>query len=430
MAASTGGLKVPSPPSSSSRASLQSGRSGRGKGHSTLRTVITSPPWAQDEPPSPTDETDHCTTSRHPSDSRPSDVASYQSSAPPGSVAHVSRWWTFARPRPWAHGQQDFMPPAEGEGAHHSLGAMKRASIFKDRSMSWLPTSHHHRSQDVSNVSPTFSKGFGSHRSALKENRSNWGLTIEVPAPPVPFTMPHSRTPGWDSPWSPRAARNGHHHAQDTFEHDDDDDDDDSHEKSARKKRLRTFILTNSYVPLLFRFINITFTTAALGVAIRIRLTELHNGIMGAVGSSPTLVIIFAPLTLVHVMVAIYLEYFGRPLGLWRTSSKLAHTLIEVLFICAWSAALSLSFDNFFTSLVPCAAPSSIAWYNRLPRPQSPMMDLGRHEGGVGDRVCDDQAALISLVGVGLVMYCINLIISLFRIFEKVKYHPGAHTVA
>lgn len=128
-------------------------------------------------------------------------------------------------------------------------------------------------------------------------------------------------------------------------------------------------------------------------------------------------------------MVAIYLEYFGRPLGLWRTSSKLAHTLTEVLFICAWSAALSLSFDNFFTSLVPCAAPSSTAWYNRLPRPQSPMMDLGRHEGGVGDRVCDDQTALICLVGVGLIMYCINLIISLFRIFEKVKYHPGAHTV-
>jgi hypothetical protein len=129
---------------------------------------------------------------------------------------------------------------------HHSLGAMKRASIFKDRSMSWLPTSHHHRSQDVSNVSPPFSKGFDGHRFPLKENRSNWGLTIEVPPPPVPFTMAHSRTPGWDSPWSPRAARNGLHHAQDTFE----PDDDDSHEKSARKKRLRTFILTNLYVPL------------------------------------------------------------------------------------------------------------------------------------------------------------------------------------
>jgi hypothetical protein len=139
-----------------------------------------------------------------------------------------------------------------------------------------------------------------------------------------------------------------------------------------------------------------------------------------------TLVIIFAPLTLVHVMVAIYLEYFGRPLGLWRTSSKLTHTLLEVLFICAWSAAFSLSFDNYFTSLIPCAAPSSTAWYNQVPRPPSPMRDLGRYEGGVADRMCDDQVILVSLIGLGLIMYCINLIISLFRIFEKVKYHPGA----
>jgi hypothetical protein len=185
-------------------------------------------------------------------------------------------------------------------------------------------------------------------------------------------------------------------------------------------------MLMNTYVPLLFRFINISFTTAALGVAIRIRLIEMDNHVMGAVGSSPSLVIIFAPLTLVHVMVSIYLEYLGRPLGLWKTSSKLTHTLGEVLFICAWSAALSLSFDNYFTSLIPCAGPSSIAWYNQLPRPTSPMMDLGRHAGGVGDRICDHQVMLIILVGVGLIMYCINLVISLFRIFEKVKYHPRA----
>ncbi|KAJ3570249.1 hypothetical protein NP233_g4521 [Leucocoprinus birnbaumii] len=99
---------------------------------------------------------------------------------------------------------------------------------------------------------------------------------------------------------------------------------------------------------------------------------------MGAVGSSPTVVIIFAPLTLLHVMAAIYLEYFGRPVGLWQTSRKLAHTLSEVLFICAWSAALSLSFDNYFTSLVPCAPPSAISWYNEMPRPPS---NLPRFEG-------------------------------------------------
>jgi len=121
-------------------------------------------------------------------------------------------------------------------------------------------------------------------------------------------------------------------------------------------------------------------------------------------------------------MLAVYqLEYFGRPLGLWRTSGKLAHTLLEVLFICAWSAAFSLCFDNFFTSLIPCASPSYISWYSKIPRPESPFGDLGS-TGGVGDTLCDGQLVLICLVGIGLLMYCFNLVISLYRIFEKVKY--------
>ena len=140
-----------------------------------------------------------------------------------------------------------------------------------------------------------------------------------------------------------------------------------------------------------------------------------------------SIVIIFAPLTLVHVMAAIYLEYFGRPLGLWNTSSKLAYTLTEVLFVCAWSAALSLCLDNFFTSLVPCASPSSTSWYNQIPQPKSTLPNLGRD---VGDKICEDQVVLITLVGIGLIMYCVNLVISLFRIFEKVKYHPGTRVTA
>jgi hypothetical protein len=97
------------------------------------------------------------------------------------------------------------------------------------------------------------------------------------------------------------------------------------------------------------------------------------------------------------------------------------HTLFEVVFICAWSAALSLCFDNFFTSLLPCAAEKHIRWYNQLPRPT---IDLHNVEGTAGDEICESQLALICLVTVGLMTYCINLVISLFRIVEKVKYHP------
>jgi hypothetical protein len=40
----------------------------------------------------------------------------------------------------------------------------------------------------------------------------------------------------------------------------------------------------------LFRFVNITFTTAALAIAIRIRRTEERNNVTGILGSSPYVV--------------------------------------------------------------------------------------------------------------------------------------------
>ena len=119
--------------------------------------------------------------------------------------------------------------------------------------MTWLPTSSHHRAQDMSNFSPPQPKGFESHQSMLNEDRSNWGLTIELPTPSAPFTLAQSRTPGWDSPWTPRIAGNSVYQTSDLIGHNDD-----NHDTSARKKRLRTFILTNTYVPL----VSLRYTTA------------------------------------------------------------------------------------------------------------------------------------------------------------------------
>ncbi|KAI0257599.1 hypothetical protein BJV78DRAFT_1079218, partial [Lactifluus subvellereus] len=255
------------------------------------------------------------------------------------------------------------------------------------------------------------------------------GMSMTMPTPPAaPYTLSHSRTPGWESPWVARpleslSHRNIYeqlHNGGSTEEQLPDGSITDESWWPRTRKRARAYLLNNPHVPLLFRFINITFTTAALAIAIRIRRVEKRNNATGILGSSPTLVVIFAPLTLVHVMVAIYLEYFGRPLGLWRTSAKLAHTLLEVLFVCAWSAALSLCFDNFFTTPIPCASPSDVSWYSTLPWPPSP---FGDNRGTAGESLCDDQLALICLVGIGLLMYCFSLVISLYRIFEKVKYH-------
>ncbi|TFY71050.1 hypothetical protein EVG20_g1943, partial [Dentipellis fragilis] len=404
------------PPSATSNSSFLSSRSKPPPPLST-KPVVTVPPWARDEPPSPTD-TIHLAPpspggSHNPSEARRSDAISYQSSSGHPTSDHL-RWWAFNRTRPRSDtGASDVPPPPPLE--------RKGISVIEQLGRhAWKSSSN---SQDETVVE----KEAGPSTSHPKD----WGLRLSMPTPPpAPFTLAQSHTPGWDSPWTARPANT---HLSGIYEQlgnvrngsvDDKDSGASNLSRWARiKKRGRAYLLHNTYVPLLFRFINITFTTAALAIAIRIRLLESAHGVMGALGSSPTLVVIFAPLTLVHVMMAIYLEYFGKPLGLWKTSGKLAHTLFEVLFVCAWSAAFSLCFDNFFTSLIPCASPSAVSWYSNLPRPDSPIGDIGRGENGLGDLLCDDQVALICLVGIGLLMYCFNLIISLYRIFEKVKIH-------
>lgn len=94
------------------------------------------------------------------------------------------------------------------------------------------------------------------------------------------------------------------------------------------------------------------------------------------------------------------LEYFGRPLGLWRTSAKLLHTLSETVFICAWSSALSLCFDNLFTSPLDCAPRSSTSWWNQLPQGSNPLGD--NFEGSLSDDLCNHQVSLVRYVQIPL----------------------------
>ncbi|TFK89622.1 hypothetical protein K466DRAFT_17870 [Polyporus arcularius HHB13444] len=395
---------------------------------STIKTYInTAPPWARDEPPSPNEQEPNHSARHLPSPHRPSDAASLQSSAPddPGP----SRWWTFARHRPTDSGSIPLSPSSQRPTRRPRDGS-------RAMSIPWLTASVLRRSQEDGEMSPSSAHTAhatdldGSDNGAQTRLSNRSRLRIDMPPTNAPFTLSQTRTPGWDTPWTsahPNGAGSTVPSIQDQGSHHDES------EKltpwQRRRKRLRAYMMYNLYVPLLFRMCNIVLTTAALAIAIKIRLIESRNGVMGALGSSPTLVIIFGSLTLVHVMIAIYLEYFGRPLGLWHTSWKLAYTLFEVVFICTWAAALALSFDNFFTSLIPCASPSSTSWYSKLPQPSLPN-GINGFEGGVGDTLCDDQLALICLVGVGLLMYCFNLFIALFRIFEKVKYHPAALVTA
>lgn len=243
------------------------------------------------------------------------------------------------------------------------------------------------------------------------------------------------KTPGWHSPWRPESpgehsvrfgkykfnnfGEGGYFPRTDT-------------KRSAggadgRKKSMslmdlgwwKDFLLHNTFVPLLFRVINIAFTTCTLAIAIKLWQSLRSEGAEDAVGSSPIVAIIFAPLTLLHVGIQIYLEYFSRPIGIWRVGSKLFYTLVELIFICLWSAELSLSFDNYFTSTLICSS------FN------SPYVRQADNDPAIGGQqlnnpsrkpyICRLQCALIGLVFTSLLAYVIVLTISLFRIFIRVS---------
>ncbi|PWN90022.1 hypothetical protein FA10DRAFT_229407 [Acaromyces ingoldii] len=182
----------------------------------------------------------------------------------------------------------------------------------------------------------------------------------------------------------------------------------------------RTFLLHNAFVPLLFRLINITFTTTTLAVAIKLYQILRDEDAPDAVGSSPIVAIIFSPLTLLHVGIQIWLEYFSRPIGLWRVGSKLFYTLTELIFVCLWSAELSLSFDNYFTSTLVCTTFDSPYAGNDSPTVTGNQV---LNNPGKKPYICRLQGALIGLVFTSLLAYVIVLTVSLFRIFVRVSRH-------
>ncbi|CUA75554.1 hypothetical protein RSOLAG22IIIB_05952 [Rhizoctonia solani] len=420
------------------------------------RVVITTPPWAKDDPPEPPEEKHpQLNLNTHPLRTHIDDHTALLSPRQSGSLRSFNPSSSNPSPAsnpPLPADRSPISPISESPNPNspgvswwsrvpYPLRKASQGSVFNKRKGSAGDASEDVLQSPLqAEAGPSTLRG---EPSGLQRNTA--GLKVELPE--GPFTLQQTQTPGWETPWAPHppAAYRGTAGRDRAGQSDmgysggkelgaaasrrTDDDDVRSRRggKYSRIKRgLRTYILQNNYVPLFIRLLNIAFTTSTLAVGISTRRLELKNGILGSIGSSPTLVIIFAPPTLVHVMAAIYLEYFGRPLGIWSTSAKLIHTLSEVFFICMWSASLSLCFDNYFTTPLACTPISSTSWWNELPAAENAMANDEQTDPLLVDQLCSRQLALICLVFFGLSLYCWNLVISLFRIFEKVKHRAVA----
>jgi len=205
--------------------------------YSLYQSLIIHTAWARDEPPSPKDQTS-VNDSHLVIESRPSDVASHHSTY---ASDLGSRWWAFTLPRPREH------PPVQVTSSPKSE---RKGLTFKDRSISWLPTSAIREGTSFSR------REKGPEAAAEDENNRDWNFRLSLPPPVAPsFTLAHNITPGWETPWTARVAAQGPR-ARDNpyFLGDEEEESDDSNKNATlwqiRKKRFRAFILTNAYVPL------------------------------------------------------------------------------------------------------------------------------------------------------------------------------------
>ncbi|KAH7107093.1 hypothetical protein BKA62DRAFT_227841 [Auriculariales sp. MPI-PUGE-AT-0066] len=401
-------------------------------GASTIRQVVTSPPWARDEPPSPELEALPISDLHL----RPSTSVTSGSAArhgPTSSTATSFRSDDTTQPTDWRRWKLPQMINQLRRGSNGSPTRPRTSDEDDGQYLQQQPLSQE-PAADASRLPAESGASYFPHVNSLDRdvspNRRGRQLRLQIPRNTQSFTLAQSKTPGWATPWvashaGPRPGRSRisiPDERSDPIELMSEKDTANMSAWNRKRRSFRNFILTNAYVPLMCRIANLSFTAATLGIAVRIRHHEISAGILGAVGISPLLAIIFSPLTLTHVLLAIYLEYFGRPLGLWRTASKLAHTLLEVFFICLWSGSVSVAFYDYFTSSLECVPPSANSWWNSVPPQPSPLPgDYGRREGGLADSICDDQLIIVCLEFIGLCMYNASLVISLFRIFEKVK---------
>ncbi|GAA98694.1 uncharacterized protein L969DRAFT_83769 [Mixia osmundae IAM 14324] len=229
-------------------------------------------------------------------------------------------------------------------------------------------------------------------------------------------------TPGWSKPWEPFQR---HEQTQDPFDaamksatdHDPD------RGPSSRNNNLRwqNFILYNPFAPLIIRFVNLSFTSTVLAVAVRTQVVERHNNLIGVLGSSILVGIIICPITIVHIFISVYLEYFGKPIGLWRVRLKMTFSLVELVFIALWAAELALCIDSYISTPLYC---TSYLPYARF----QPRVGDAAISGTAADVLCKMQGALIALVLISLLLYCGVLVITLYRIVNMVarKSRSGA----
>ena len=155
-------------------------------------------------------------------------------------------------------------------------------------------------------------------------------------------------------------------------------------------------------MPLIFRLLVLTFSTAALALGASI-FQHLHSDTRCVKGASTYMAVIVDVVAIIYILYITVDEYRSPPIGIRPSSAKFRLTLLDLLFIVFAAANLSLAFQALNDPEWVC------------------------HNGGAGsacsvkDHVCEDQKALASVLLVTLVAWLSTFIVTLVRLVSRVE---------
>ncbi|KAL1924048.1 uncharacterized protein VTP21DRAFT_7083 [Calcarisporiella thermophila] len=177
--------------------------------------------------------------------------------------------------------------------------------------------------------------------------------------------------------------------------------------------KLQSLIEQSVSVPLIIK--GLIFIFSFICMCISGNLIDLTSRFGVASVSSSSLTLMVATVAMVYLVWAAYDEHLGKPIGLRRTSTKLIIMSVDLVFVVLWTAALCTSFTVLFTTW-GCATGDGFVT-------RSPSVDERESFARASAYLCPRLSALITFNFFSLLLWYLQFLVGLIRIFEKMRSH-------
>lgn len=171
--------------------------------------------------------------------------------------------------------------------------------------------------------------------------------------------------------------------------------------KKAWKPKLFQSMMTNAYLPLFFRMFSLCLTAVALGLSAKLVHVTRQNHVRQQ--ASPLMALIVQACSVIYLIYITYDEFFSQPLGLRNPRAKIRLLMFDLLFIIFSAANLSICFQSIYDNRWVCSENLS--------------SDAILYDPGM----CVEVKALTAFLLLVLVVGCINISISIFRVVHNVS---------